>query len=274
MRFFSKILLVSLSSVALAACSTGKGVEQSDETIPVETLYNQGANALEDENYKTANQKFEEVERLYPYSEWAIQAQLMAAYASYKDEHYDEAIIALDRFVDLHPGNSNVAYARYLKALSFYDQITDVKRDQFMTEEALKSLDAVIKLHPETKYARDAALKRDLVLDHLAGKEMEIGRYYLNRSHVNAAINRFLSVVKNYQTTTHVAEALHRLVESYLILGLKDEATRVAAVLGHNYPGSPWYKRSYNLLDDASRNKIIQDRGIIDRTIDSLFKPS
>jgi outer membrane protein assembly factor BamD len=142
-----------------------------------------------------------------------------------------------------------------------------------MTEEALKALETLVRLYPESQYARDATLKRDLTLDHLAGKEMEIGRYYLNRNHINAAINRFRTVVKDYQTTTHVAEALHRLVEAYLTLGLKDEAAQIAAVLGYNYPGSNWYKRSYNLLDENARKKVLDERSFVDRTVDSLFKP-
>jgi outer membrane protein assembly factor BamD len=142
-----------------------------------------------------------------------------------------------------------------------------------MTQEALKALETLVRLYPESRYARDATLKRDLTLDHLAGKEMEIGRYYLNRGDVNAAINRFRTVVKDYQTTTHVAEALHRLVECYLTLGLKDEATHVAAVLGYNYPGSKWYNRSYELLDDQARAKILDDRSFVDRTVESILRP-
>jgi outer membrane protein assembly factor BamD len=270
-RIFLSLALV----VALSACGTAKEVETSAaaEQKPVETLYNEAAAMLESKQYINASKAFDEVERLYPYSQWATQAQLMAAYASFEAQRYDDAIIALDRFIELHPGNKDVPYAHYLKALCFYEQISDVARDQFMTQQALESLEAITKLYPDSKYARDAALKRDLTLDHLAGKEMEIGRYYLNRGHVNAALNRFRAVVKDYQTTTHVAEALHRLVEGYLTLGLRDEATKVAAVLGYNYPGSKWYERSYALLDDAARAKIMDERGFVDRTVDSLFKP-
>jgi len=166
----------------------------------------------------------------------------MAAYSYYENKSYNEAIISLDRFIQLHPGNDNIDYAYYLRALSFYEQIVDVRRDQMMTDEALQSFNTLITRFPDSKYSRDASLKRDLTMDHLAGKEMEVGRYYLNRGHVNAALNRFLVVVEDYQTTTHTAEALHRLVEGYLTLGLKQEATRVAAVLGHNYPGSEGYE--------------------------------
>ena len=197
----------------------------------------------------------------------------MAAYSSYLDQRYDEAVIGLDRYIQLHPGSSDVDYAYYLKALSFYEQISDVRRDQQRTIEAVQALNTLIKRFPESEYSRDAALKRDLTLDHLAGKEMEIGRYYLERGHINAAINRFRTVVLNFDTTSHVAEALHRLVEAYITLGLRNEATQVAAVLGHNYPGSRWYERSYALLDENQRKRIADDRGIVERTLDRLLKP-
>ncbi|MCF8496092.1 MAG: outer membrane protein assembly factor BamD [Alphaproteobacteria bacterium] len=269
--FVRQILLGCVVCLVLAACSSDKDGAQVEESV--EILYGKATAAMDAKQYAEATKYFEEVERQHPYSQWATQAQVMSAYASYLDQRYDEAILALDRFLELHPGHKDVDYVYYLKALCYYEQISDVRRDQQMTQEALEALDALIKLYPNSSYARDAVLKRDLTMDHLAGKEMEIGRYYLNRGEVNAAINRFQSVVKDYQTTSHAAEALHRLVEAYLTLGLKDEATRIAAVLGYNYPGSPWYKRSYDLLDDASRQKIISERGIMDRTIDSVFKP-
>lgn len=256
----------------LAACSADKDANKVEEQ-PVEVLYNRAASALDAGQYAEATKYFEEVERQHPYSQWATQAQLMAAYASYQDQRYDDAILALDRFIELHPGNKDVDYAYYLKALCYYEQISDVRRDQEMTEKAVEALDALTNRFPDSKYARDAALKRDLTNDHLAGKEMEIGRYYLNRGEINAAINRFRTVVQKYQTTTHTAEALHRLVESYLTLGLTEEATKIAAVLGYNYPGSKWYKRSFDLLDPKARQEIIAERGIVDRTIDSVFKP-
>jgi outer membrane protein assembly factor BamD len=181
---------------------------------------------------------------------------MMAAYSYYKRGSYDEAILALDRFMELHPGNQNSDYALYLRALCFYEQITDVARDQEMTALALESLNTLINRYPDSKYARDAILKRDLTLDHLAGKEMEIGRYYLKRGETNAAMNRFLAVVKTYQTTTHVPEALHRLVEIYMTLGLAGRGQRVwHAVLGHNYPGSPWYEDSFKLLTPELRKR-------------------
>lgn len=272
MSLRKSLFLVLPCALLLAACGTTNEEVQEEQSVDV--LYNKATQALADESYIEATKYFDEVERQHPYSEWATRAQLMAAYSSYEGQQYDEAIIALDRFIELHPGHKDVDYAHYLKALSFYEQISDVRRDQELTIESLRALDALVKKFPDSKYARDAILKMDLAKDHLAGKEMEVGRYYLVRGHINAAINRFRAVVQQYQTTTHVPEALHRLVEAYLTLGLKHEATRVAAVLGYNYPGSVWYERSYALLDDQQRQQIIDERGIVDRTIDSIFKPN
>ncbi len=268
------ILLVILGGFALSGCGTGKSIDNEvGEDRPVEALYEGAAKALDAKDYKEATRLFEEVERQHPYSQWATRAELMAAYSSYKDLRYDEAILALERFIQLHPGNKDVDYALYLKALSFYEQISDVARDQAMTEEAMDAFDILTRRFPDSQYARDSIFKRDLTLDHLAGKEMEIGRYYMNRGQINAAINRFRVVVTNFETTTHVAEALHRLVESYMTLGLKGEATKVAAVLGHNYPGSKWYERSYKLLDTEQRAVLLKNQNWLDKTVDSLFKP-
>jgi len=275
MRALSLIFMMTIV-LAVTACSSSssdQGNEAVSQPETVETLYNRAARLLDDGDERQAIDLFEEVERLHPYSQWSKQAQLMSGYASYSNQNYDQAILSLDRFIQLHPGHANVDYAYYLKALCFYEQITDVNRDQEITQLALGSFDTLLRRFPQSQYARDAKLKRDLTLDHLAGKEMEIGRYYLRRNHVNAAINRFRVVIKQYQTTTHVAEALHRLVEAYLTLGLKQEATRIAAVLGHNYPGSKWYEKTYDLLDDEERQKIIDSRGFVDRTVESLFKP-
>lgn len=266
-------IFAALCLLLVSACSGSKKEEPQVETASVETLYERATGAMNEENYVEATKYFQEVERQHPYSAWATRAQLMAAYSAYLDQRYDEAVLALDRYIQLHPGANDVDYAYYLKAMCFYEQISDVRRDQDMTVEAVKALNALINRFPESDYTRDAILKRDLTFDHLAGKEMEIGRYYLNRGHVNAAINRFRSVVANFQTTSHAAEALHRLVEAYITLGLKHEAMHVAAVLGHNYPGSKWYERSYALLDDEQRKKIIDERGIVERTIDTLLKP-
>lgn len=275
--FNRRIILLPLMLCTLGACSTTGGDEQEvllqEEQVPVEQLYNRAADALDAGGHVEATKLFEDVERQYPYSQWATKAQLMAAYSSYEAQRYDDAILALDRFIQLHPGNEHVDYAYYLKALSLYEQISDVRRDQQMTKDALDALNGLIRRFPDSKYSRDAMLKRDLTTDHLAGKEMEIGRYYLNRGHINAAINRFRMVVLRYQTTTHTAEALHRLVEAYLTLGVQDEAKRIAAVLGYNYPGSKWYKQSYDLLDEEARQEILEGRGFVDRTVESIFKP-
>jgi outer membrane protein assembly factor BamD len=233
-------------AVLLAACSSTPKDQYVEK--PVSELYNSAHSLLEAKEYQKAAKAFDEVERQHPYSVWATKATLMAAYASYQDNKYDDAISALDRFISLHPANADVAYAYYLKALCYYEQISDVRRDQDMTEKAMQSLDDVIRRFPDSKYARDAKLKKDLTVDHMAGKEMSVGRYYEDRGDYLAAINRFKNVVDNYQTTTHVPEALSRLVECYLALGLTEEAKRSAAVLGHNFPGSEWYKDSYDLV--------------------------
>lgn len=271
MRF---IPLMLLSVLALAACSSDpKDDPNLQIEKPVDQLYNAAADAMEAGRYKEASRLFDEVERQHPYSQWATKAQLMSAYSAYQDDRYDEAVLSLDRFIELHPGSDDIDYAYYLKALSFYEQITDIARDQGLTQDALEALNTLITRFPDSEYTRDAKLKRDLTLDHLAGKEMEIGRYYLNRSQTNAAINRFRAVVKDYQTTTHVPEALHRLVECYMLIGLKTEAARVAAVLGHNFPGSRWYEDSYKILDPALRQQIMDDKSFVDKTIESLFRP-
>ncbi len=238
----------------LLAFSLGACTQKPEEYVerPVEILYNTAMDALLADDYNVAVEKFEEVERQHPYSLWATKAKLMTAYAYYLNNLYDDAIVALNRFIQLHPTNRDVAYAYYLKGLSYYEQISDVARDQKMTELALATLDELVKRFPNSKYARDAKLKIDLTNDHLAGKEMEIGRYYHNQRHYLAAINRFRAVVDNYQTTTHVPEALHRLTEAYLALGVTEEASKTAAVLGHNFPGSEWYMDSYEIMENKT----------------------
>jgi outer membrane protein assembly factor BamD len=268
-RFLALTFLVSL---LLAGCAS-KDKDKIPPDQPVNVLYNKAADALDKGDYKVASDDFEEVERQHPYSQWATRAQLMSAYALYRHQDYDSAVEALDQFDELHPGNANIDYALYLKALCYYEQITDVSRDQEMTKNALDALDALIQRFPNSRYTQDAILKRDLTTDHLAGKQMDIGRYYLHRHQVQAAINRFDIVVKDYQTTTHVPEALERLVECYMTLGLKGQATRIAAVLGYNYPGSKWYADAYRLLDDRQRTDLINNRSLTDRTVESLFKP-
>jgi outer membrane protein assembly factor BamD len=241
LRWFGVAAMIA----ALTACSGS----QKDAYVekPVDDLYNKAMDELVEERYATAAKTFEEVESQHPYSVWATKSQLMSAYAQYEAGNYGGTIIAADRFIQLHPGHRDIAYAYYLKAISYYVQIVDIGRDQKTTELALKALDDVIRRFPDSKYARDAKLKLDFTRDHLAGKEMEIGRYYLKRGQYLAAMNRFKRVIDNYQTTTHVPEALERLVECDLALGLNDEAQANAAVLGHNYPGSEWYVDAYSL---------------------------
>jgi outer membrane protein assembly factor BamD len=262
MRFSSMLRLPLAGAVALVLLSACSSTEEDNYVErPVEELYNEGMDALQGGQHKAAAKAFDEVERQHPYSVWATKAQLMAAYSLYEDNKYDDAINALDRFIQLHPSNRDVAYAYYLKALSFYEQISDVTRDQGLTDKALRSLQEVIDRFPESTYARDARLKIDLARDHLAGKEMTIGRWYLRQKHYLAAINRFRNVVEHYQTTTHVPEALHRLIESYTALGLKDEARKTTAVLGHNFPGSEWYVDSYSLIGGPGAEKFKNETG-------------
>lgn len=259
-------LAVPAFILLLAACNP-PGVEREFVERPVENIYNEAIAELESGDYESSVRLFEEVERQHPYSVFAIKAQLMAAYASYADQEYDQAINALTRFIQLHPGNRDIAYAYYLRALSYYDQITDIRRDQQVTEQAVLNLEEVIRRFPDSDYARDADLKLDLARDHLAGKEMEVGRFYQQRQNHTAAVNRFQNVVDEYDTTTHVPEALHRLVESYVALGLLGEAQEVASVLGHNYPGSDWYINSFELLtgEEVELAAPIESPGVLER---------
>lgn len=248
--------------LALGACASDEPEDYVER--PVGDLYNEAVDRLEQREYKDAARAFDEVERQHPYSKWATKAQLMSAFAYYQGGQYDDAIIGLDRFIQLHPGSPDVPYAYYLKALSFYEQISDVARDQKMTRLAQQALEEVITRFPNTEYARDARLKIDLTRDHLAGKEMTVGRYYLKRGQYLAAINRFRTVVDTYQQTTHVPEALYRLVEAYTMLGLKDEARKAAAVLGHNYPGSEWYEDAYDIAELGLTDPAANDDGAED----------
>lgn len=233
-------------ALALSGCTASE--EEAYVERPVNDLYNVALDQLKNGNNKTAAEAFQEVERQHPYSQWATRGQVMAAYAFFEAEEYDLAVDAARRFIDLHPGHKDVPYAYYLSAMSYYDQISDIGRDQKMTELAYNAFDELIRRFPDSSYARDAKLKAELAQDHLAGKEMEIGRYYQQKGKYVAAANRFRNVVDRYQTTTQIEEALHRLTETYLSLGVREEAIKSAAVLGHNYPSSSWYQDSYALL--------------------------
>ena len=236
---------VALGLLLMAACGSTK-----DEYVekPVDELYNKAMDELEAGDDKKAAKLFDEVERQHPYSSWATKAQLMAAYAHHRANQYDEAVAACDRFIELHPANPEVPYAYYLKGLSYYERISDTRRDQEMTEQAKRTFEELLNRYPNSEYARDARIKIDLADDHLAGKEMMIGRYYLRRNYYLASINRFKIVVDKYQSTTHVAEALLRLTEAYTALGIDDEARKTAAVLGYNFPQSEWYADAYALV--------------------------
>jgi outer membrane protein assembly factor BamD len=214
----------------------------------VNTLYAAAKDKLDAQQYQVAAALFDEVERQHPYSPWARRAQLMSAFSYYMAQKYNESIQSARRFLSIHPGNRDAPYAYYLIALSYYEQISDVTRDQKISEQALAALGEVQRRFPNSRYAADANLKADLVRDHLAGKEMEIGRFYQRRALWLASSLRFREVVAKYDTTTHAPEALYRLTESYLAMGVPEEAKKSAAVLGANYPGSEWYKRAYDLM--------------------------
>ncbi len=258
-----RILLLLPPLVALAACSSSR--KDTYIARDVNVLYNLGYQNLERKRWQVAAAAFDEVERQHPYSIWARRAQLMSAYAHYRNKKYDDAILAAQRFLSLHPGNRLASYAHYLIAVSYFDQMTDVYRDQTVTLKARDALREVVKRYPGTDYAVDAKLKLDLVNDQLAAYDMEVGRFYLRQEHYLAAILRFRRVVEEFQTTSQVPEALHRLVEAYSALGVADEAKRYAAVLGANYPGSKWYRYSYALLTGKKLKK--ERRGFFARLL-------
>jgi len=249
-RVFRAVLLPLLAvSVALSGCASTKVKKDRPYVAQdVDTLYTAAMATLARREYKLAAAQFDEVERQHPYSVWARRAQLMSAYSYYVSQNYSEAILSAQRFLSLHPGSREAPYAYYVVAVSYYEQIASVDHDQKTTAKALDALQELIRRYPNSDYAADARLKVDLTRDHLAGKEMEVGRYYQANKEYLAAIIRFRSVVDTYNTTSHTPEALHRLVESYLSLGLPEEARKAAAVLAYNYPGSKWYDRSYGLI--------------------------
>lgn len=276
-RAMAAILLAS----GLGACGTFGGgrpdVDRQYVEEPVAQIYNRGAESLDRRRWADALAAFEEVERQHPYSSWARRAMLMEAYAHYQARQYDDAIEDAQRFVALHPGNESAPYAYYLIAVCHFERILDVGRDQATTERALAALNDVVRRYPESTYAQDARLKLDMVYDQLAGKEMDVGRFYLTRDQHLAAINRFRNVLENenFQRTSHTPEALHRLVEAYASVGMVEEAQRTAAILGHNFPGSSWYERSYALITDTGIGAVTEEearrRGWLDRTFGAVF---
>ncbi len=241
---------LALALGLLAGCGGTAGLIQPEalEQMSAQQIYQEGEAQLESGAPDDAAFYFGEIERLYPYSDWAKRGLIMQAFAYHKDRDYPNSRASAQRYLDFYPADEDAAYAQYLLALSYYDQIDDVGRDQGLTFQALQALRGVIEGYPESEYVAPATLKFDLAFDHLAGKEMEIGRYYLKRGHYSAAVSRFRVVVEDFQTTTHTPEALHRLVEAYLSLGLTAEAQTAGAILGHNYRGTDWYQDSYALL--------------------------
>lgn len=264
------VLVLLMIAVGAAACSR-KPKDRKYVEASVERLYNDAFKSLERKRYRLAAVMFDEVERQHPYSAWARRAQLLSAYSYYLSNNYDNAILASQRFIQLHPGNPSAPYAFYLIGTCYYEQIQDVGRDQRMTELSLLAFNELVKRYPASEYARDARLKIDLTLDHLAGKEMAIGRWYLKNGYHLAATIRFRNVIKKFGQTTHVPEALHRLTETYLTLGIVPEARAAAAVLGHNFPSNPWYRDSYALLEGKGFEPEIAERTWLARLWNKVF---
>lgn len=256
-------LIAAVAALAVAGCAGKKDKPRlAYEERPVELLYATGADRLDRGLWNQAVGYFEEVERQHPYSEWSRRAILMTAFAHYQGNNYAEAVGDADRFLSLYPGNPAAAYAYYLKAICYFEQIVDVGRDQAFAGLALASLRDVVQRYPNSEYAQDARLKIDMVNDQLAGKEMNVGRWYLRQGDTLAAIGRFKTVIDRYQTTSHTPEALYRLVEAYLTLGLTEEAKRNGAVLGYNYPGDLWYADAYKLLTDKGLRPATEPTGV------------
>lgn len=252
MRVLAGYLALALVAVPLMGCSYFNKDDEYVRDDPADKLYNEGLFLLNNkQDYKEAAKKFDEVDRQNPYSDWARKALLMSAYSYYQAQEFTDCISSAQRYVTLHPGSPDAAYAQYLIGASYYDQILDVTRDQARAEKAINALEEVVRKYPDSEYATAAKKKIDMARDQLAGKEMEIGRFYLNKRDFIGAINRFKVVVTQYQTTRHVEEALERLTECYLSLGILDEAQTAAAVLGHNFPDSDWYKDAYNRVKRA-----------------------
>jgi len=249
-----RLVALGTAMLILSACGTSKKEKLAYVERPAELIYNQAVDQMDRGDWGDAKLLFQEVERQHPFSKWARRSMLMSAYASYRSADYDESVAMAQRFIGLHPGSDSAPYAYYLMAINYYDQIYDVGRDQATTISAEAALQQVVRRYPESDYARDARLKLELTHDHLAGKEMSIGRYYLKENQQLAAIGRFKTVVSQYETTSQTEEALHRLVESYVSIGVIQEAKLVGSVLGYNYPNSEWYADSYDLLENYGVN--------------------
>ena len=272
LKFVSRLLILIALGVTLAACS-GTGAVDRDQSLDgytPEQIFERAEYELNRGRTDDAAWFFSEIERLYPYSSWAKRSLIMQAYSFHQGRDYPNSRAAAQRYIDFYPTDEDAAYAQYLLALSYYDQIDEVGRDQGLTFQALQALRTVIEVYPDSEYASSAILKFDLAFDHLAGKEMEIGRYYLRRGHYPAAINRFRVVVEDFQTTTHTPEALHRLVEGYLSLGLVNEAQTAGAILGHNFQSTDWYEDSYALLTAHG----LKARSIGDNWLSQIYRQS
>lgn len=243
-------LIFALISLLFSSCSDSQnkiGIGVSEDKA-AEEIFNSGERELIRRRYNDAAEKFKEVERLYPYSDWAKRALIMQVYSFHKDKEYENVVSAANRFIEFHPKDKDIPYAYYLIGLSYYDQVLAIGRDQKLTQEALKIFKLIIKEYPDSEYASSSQIKFDFLKNQLASKEMEVGRYYLKRSHYVSAINRFRGIIEDFSTTSQVPEALHRLVEAYLSLGLTDEAQTAGAILGYNYKSTEWYERTFALL--------------------------
>jgi outer membrane protein assembly factor BamD len=260
------------SSTAAAGVGSGLSPDLATATEgeAVAKLYNDGLDSLKKGNYKTSAKEFGEVERQYPYSSYATKAILMQAYVNYKAKKFDYAIVSANRFITLHPGHKDAAYAHYLVALSDFERINDTKRDQTSTRTALDALEEIERRFPDTPYAADAGRKVLVARDHLAGKEMQIGRYYYKQGSYLAGINRFKRVVTDYQNTSQTPEALYRLSEGYMALGVVSEAQTAAAILGHNYPNSEWYKDAYQLVSSDGQSPVENKESWISKTFRAI----
>ena len=269
----SKRWSTRIGTVLVVGLLAGCGSFDSRPKVPLENysaeeIFQRGEFELNRGREDDAAFYFGEIERLYPYSEWAKRALIMQAFAYHKDRDYPNSRSSAQRFIDFYPADEDAAYAQYLLALSYYDQIDEIGRDQGLTFQALQALRTVIERYPDSEYARSSILKFDLAFDHLAAKEMEIGRFYIQDGHYAASINRFRTVVEDFQTTSHTPEALHRLVEAYLSLGLTDEAQTAGAILGHNYQSTEWYQDSYSLL--TGRGLEMRSRG--DNWLSAIYR--
>jgi len=263
-------LIFALISLLSSSCSDSQnniGIGVSEDKA-AEEIFNSGERELIRRRYNDAAEKFKEVERLYPYSDWAKRALIMQAYTFHKGKEYENVVSAANRFIEFHPKDKDIPYAYYLIGLSYYDQVLAIGRDQKLTQEALKIFKLIIKEYPDSEYASSSQIKFDFLKNQLASKEMEVGRYYLKRSHYVSAINRFRGIIEDFSTTSQVPEALHRLVEAYLSLGLTDEAQTAGAILGYNYKSNEWYERSFELL----RSKGLKPKSLGNSWLSQIYR--